>query len=463
MRQGLLTAQEIHQLAQDTAWVKPFAEEHLNGAAYELNVGMKALLVLPQEEGGYVNIFIPQQPDEMLELEPGQTAVIYSYETVQMPLDIQGHLYLKASWATRGLYFPGGIVDPGYQGTLFFSVTNLARATIRIPFGAPLAKMELFRLSAPAERPYVTEPVRELPQHLRPPLPERTIYDPLEVSLRLDELKERLEALHRGDQTLDAQAIQELAAKTRDKGHPLIEPFEPANLKAISYDLRVGEKIVLALPTGVQQRFLEPGQAIELPPGASATVYSLETVNMPLDVKGRLSLRSKFISQRLNFDGGIVDPGYRGYLFFTVTNIGDRPIPLKYGERFVHLELVRFGKPVDQKHGISPPVLSIPADRIPQELSDEWYTVQELSQYVRDLRQKVHTFEGVRVIVELFFLALVAGIVAGIVSAILANSPPPLQSNATLNAALVVGGLTVGALIVGALIGAGILKVISWL
>lgn len=449
MRPGLLTAQEIHQLAQDTAWVEPFVEEHLNGAAYELSVGMKALLVLPEEEGGYVNIFIPRQPDEILELEPGQTAVIYSYETVQMPLDIQGHLYLKASWATRGLYFPGGIVDPGYQGTLFFSVTNLARATIRIPFGAPLVKMELFRLSAPAERPYVTEPVRELPQHLRPPLPERTIYDPLEVSLRLDELQKRLAVLNRGDQTLDARAIQELAAKPRDKERPLIEPFEATNLKAISYDLRVGEKIVLALPTGIQQRFLEPGQAIELPPGASATVYSLETVNMPLNVKGHLSLRSKFISQRLNFDGGIVYPGYRGRLFFTVTNIGDRPIPLEYGERFVHLELVRLGKPVAQEHAMSEPALSIPKDRIPKELSDEWYTVQELSQHVRELRQKVHAFESTRAVVELFFLALVAGVIAGIV---LANWPAQFRDNTEFGNGLVMAFLFFG-----------VLWIISWL
>ena len=415
MANMLLHAEEIRQLIAQHKVIQPFTEDSLNAAAYELRVGEKALLVLSPDEGGYIEVDLPrlELEDDLLELAPGQTAVLYSYEIVDIPLDIQGHLFLKASWATRGLYFPGGIVDPGYRGRLFFSVTNLARATLQLALGEPIVKMELVRLARSAPQPYSRETVLELPEHLRPPLPERSVYDPVELSWRLDQLHEKLQGLQEGDRTLLAEDIRKMA---RERPH-LIEFFDEKALKPIAYDLRVGEKVVLALPDGIHQWFLEEGQTVSIPPGAAATIYSLERVNMPMNVKGRLSLRSKFIAQRLNFDGGIVDPGYRGHLFFTVTNLGDSPIEIRYGERFVHLELVQLGKEVEGEQ--REPTLKIPPDRVPHGPSDEWYTVQELSQLVRELRHKVNRFESARQIVELFFLALIAGVIAAVLLAII--------------------------------------------
>jgi len=55
-------------------------------------------------------------------------------------------------------------------------------------------------------------------------------------------------------------------------------------------------------------------------------------------VKARLSIRSTFMAKRLNYDGGIIDPGYQGRLFFTVTNLGDTDIELRYKDRLVTAE-----------------------------------------------------------------------------------------------------------------------------
>jgi len=64
-------------------------------------------------------------------------------------------------------------------------------------------------------------------------------------------------------------------------------------------------------------------------------------MNLPLDMKARLSLRNTYTVKRLNFDGGIIDPGYRGHLFITLANLGDSTIEIQYGDPLITAEFVR--------------------------------------------------------------------------------------------------------------------------
>lgn len=415
---GILSADEIRALVREgKIFAENFSESNLEAASYDLRIG--AEIVIPFESGHQTR-FLSEWPHRRYPLEPGRTVLLYSLEILRLPPDIQGVLYLRTSWAVQGLYYAGGIVEPGYWGHLFFSVTNLALDTIKLPMEAPLVSLVLHRLPHPVGQPY-PEPVLNPPQHFLPPLPPREIYTITDLSYRVDELEAALAP--EADRTLLPDELLELI-RTQN----MIEPFSEESLKGIAYDFRVGDKIILGMPEGTRHEALSDANSyVDIPPGISATVYSYEVVRMPWDVKGRLSIRSHFMAQRLNYDGGIIDPGYKGRLFFTVVNLGDTPVRLEYRQPLVTAEFIRIGREVPEerrplhKPGFGDePLLEVPSERVPKS-AKRWYTIQDLSEQVDSLKETVRRLEQsvdkveleqrpARVFMELFVFAALVGL-----------------------------------------------------
>ncbi len=148
----------------------------------------------------------------------------------------------------------------------------------------------------------------------------------------------------------------------------LLEPFSPEVLKGASYDIRVGKTAIVVLPEregGYVKIDVERDGGLEIPVGRSAVIHGLEKVHLPSDMKARMSMRSYFAIKGLLYNGGIIDPGYRGYLFFTVTNMGPSPVHLAYGERFVTTEFVRLGRPAFTVYNDGIEITEIPAEKLP--------------------------------------------------------------------------------------------------
>lgn len=443
---------DIVQEAQQNGLLDPFEEEALKGASYDIRAGYKALVALPpereDEQGRYVEVLLPQEPDSKLRIEPAQTVVVFSLEKVKMPLNMKGRLSLRSYFSTKGLNYAGGIIDPGYQGYLFFNIVNLANSYVEIQFGERLVTAEFIRLAKPASEPYAPGKVFEdIPDEKKPPLPPRGVYDPLEVSAKLDALDEDIKALVPRDQTLLDKDIEAL-------GEALIEPFERRSLKGASYDIRVGSKAVLTLPEtekvphAVKGRLWislsEQNPLLKIPPAHSVTIYSLEKVNMPLDMKGRLSIRSKFMVQRLNYDGGVIDPGYKGRLFFTVANLGDSPVEIRYGEPIVTAEFVRLPREAVTLFEGGRDHEEVDEYKLPPLPAGRWYDLVELSKKVDQLEKAVKNFEPTQQIMNFVFLAAFAGIVAGLAGVLW----PALSALGPIFGALL-GGVILGLAVVG--------------
>lgn len=138
----------------------------------------------------------------------------------------------------------------------------------------------------------------------------------------------------------------------KDFGEKLMEPFEPSCIKGASYDIRVGAKIRLVLQEpGGAARFQwvaldAPGtpSSVSILPGSTCIIESLEKVHMPKNMKGRLALRAFHARRLLFFAGGVIDPGYDGFLYLPIANIGDVPVELKYEEALVSAEFVKLNK-----------------------------------------------------------------------------------------------------------------------
>lgn len=150
--------------------------------------------------------------------------------------------------------------------------------------------------------------------------------------------------------------------------HNLLNPFSKDVLKGASYDIRVGKIAIVVLPEregGYVKVDVERDGSLEIPVGRSAVIYSLEKVYLPADMKGRLSMRSYYAIKGLLYNGGIIDPGYRGYLFFTITNMGPSPVNLAYGERFVTTEFVRMGRPAFTIYNDGIEITEIQEEKLP--------------------------------------------------------------------------------------------------
>lgn len=172
----------------------PFDERQLKGASYDIRVGDYAIAVQPPEEGGYLKVNLKQR--QFLEIHPNQTVVVYSLERLGIPPDMKGRLSLRSFWAIKGLYYNGGVVDPGYTGILFFNVTNLGTSPVRLDYAAGLVTAEFVRLDQPSQKIYNGgQAITDVPEEKLPPLPLRGGGDLETLQLQVETLETRLQAL----------------------------------------------------------------------------------------------------------------------------------------------------------------------------------------------------------------------------------------------------------------------------
>ncbi len=221
------------------------------------------------------------------------------------------------------------------------------------------------------------------------------------------------------DETLLADDIAREAVQ-----NSLLVPFDATRLKGASYELAAGRTIIIvhAEDEGITPIDLEVKLTWEIPPGRAAILYSLEQVEMPVNMKGRLSMKSSIATKLLLFAGGPVDPGYRGHLFLPLANLSDAPITITYGERIVTVEFIRLGS--DAQPYSARRFDSIPPERLPTPPQDVVYDLGRVTAELVSLRSGFEevqravklqepTLEATSRIVDVVVLGALAGIGAG--------------------------------------------------
>jgi dCTP deaminase len=118
--------------------------------------------------------------------------------------------------------------------------------------------------------------------------------------------------------------------KVRLKG--LIDPYVEDRVENCSYELSLGEQVFV---TGEDRtrRDIVIGTQILIPPGQFANLLTLETVSVPNDALGLISMKFTLKQPGLvNVSGFHVDPGYTGKLLFSVYNAGPQAVPITSGK-----------------------------------------------------------------------------------------------------------------------------------
>jgi len=131
------------------------------------------------------------------------------------------------------------------------------------------------------------------------------------------------------------------------KNYKLVDPYEPANIMAASYELRVGLKYAW----GGKRFDLRLGEMLTIPQFEVAVIEILETINMPDFLIGRWNIRTRWAYEGLIWVGGPqVNPGFRGLLLCPIWNLSDRDIEIKCGESIAVMDFETTTPPTNKSN-----------------------------------------------------------------------------------------------------------------
>lgn len=126
--------------------IENFSRECLEPASYDMRMGKEAV-----KKVGKINV----EEKGAVILEPGDLAVLGTYESVTLSRRYIGHIGVRSHYTRKGLVLLAGPqIDPGFDGILTIAVCNLGPGTIVIPFMEKLVTVEFFRLIKEASKPY---------------------------------------------------------------------------------------------------------------------------------------------------------------------------------------------------------------------------------------------------------------------------------------------------------------------
>jgi deoxycytidine triphosphate deaminase len=168
---GFLTDSQIEyylsrgQLVVRNTWVR----ESVRHASYMIRLGNRVEVARASKANADERRdFVVQDLNsgDYLELNPGDTAKLFSLEHLVLPSDI------LAFTVARGLLFFESLVpentyaDPGFTGQLYVTVTNLSHRIIRLYYADPIARIFFFKLSATVAEPFVAGATKGVKQRL---------------------------------------------------------------------------------------------------------------------------------------------------------------------------------------------------------------------------------------------------------------------------------------------------------
>jgi dCTP deaminase len=134
-----------------------------------------------------------------------------------------------------------------------------------------------------------------------------------------------------------------------NSGEISIIPFDPAQVQAASYDLRVGE--TGATTTSKKLVNIREAGFLLLQPGDFAVLTVFEEMRLDAQHVARFGLRSKFARKGLiATTGPQVDPGYHGRLILGLTNLTPRSISIPYKDDLITIEIHRLNEPTDRPY-----------------------------------------------------------------------------------------------------------------
>jgi deoxycytidine triphosphate deaminase len=131
--------------------------------------------------------------------------------------------------------------------------------------------------------------------------------------------------------------------------------WDASLLRHASYSMRIGGEAHV-YPPGVaadgrrvaEVRRFGPGHQVDIHPGESALVRSIESLRLPANVQGFVFPRGLFVASALLMGASYLDPGFSGHFLFPITNTSDNVVRLPHGLEVARLVFVELHEPVQR-------------------------------------------------------------------------------------------------------------------
>jgi len=132
------------------------------------------------------------------------------------------------------------------------------------------------------------------------------------------------------------------------------DTYDPKAIDRAAYNLRLG-KDVFRSSSEIPQTLTDEDPYVTIRSGDYVLLTTAEYLTMPLDMLGFITLRYRYKKLGLmNVSGFQVDPGFKGKLVFSVFNVGNNDVVLKFQEKMFMLFVTKLEEAnkvdPDEKH-----------------------------------------------------------------------------------------------------------------
>lgn len=128
-------------------------------------------------------------------------------------------------------------------------------------------------------------------------------------------------------------------------GQLITDAFEPANVKQACYELRAGS-ICYRPAEGNHREVVPSGADILIKPKQLTVVITMETLELPADLLGRVLSKGRLFSLGLLPVNTYADPGFSGRLGIVLFNASNNYVRIQPGDPIAKIEFSRLAEPV---------------------------------------------------------------------------------------------------------------------
>lgn len=140
----ILSDRDIRQqLDQKTLGLEPFEEKNLTPNGYDMTV--KEVVVRSSGQR-----FVSGEAV----VPPMSSFLVSTREFVRMPADAAGQLWIRSSYARRGILAAFGKVEAGFEGELTIGCFNSSHEPVRVPVGDRFCQLAFEKMHNVPERLY---------------------------------------------------------------------------------------------------------------------------------------------------------------------------------------------------------------------------------------------------------------------------------------------------------------------
>ena len=140
----LSDADILARRAEGTLGLEPFEERCLTPNGYDLRVAEVMLPDVDAQVHREGKVVVPA----------GMRFLVSTVERVRMPEDVCGSLWLRSSYARRGVFGSFGKVECGFEGTLTVGGLNASRQPLEVPIGDRYCQLVFERMDRAPRRSY---------------------------------------------------------------------------------------------------------------------------------------------------------------------------------------------------------------------------------------------------------------------------------------------------------------------